>query len=277
MPELVQRTELGAFLRARREATDPASAGFAPGPRRRTPGLRREELAQLASLSVTWYTWIEQGRDISISHQVVESLARALRLSPSERAHLFTLAGLALPPAPPKPRCVDPLLSRLVRELHPKPAYVVNPWWDLLAYNDAYAELLGGLDQRAERERNILWLTFVEARGPGLFVDWAAEARALAGRLRVALARHPDDPRGRELLRGLEEASEMFRELWAEQSVSGFSPARKELRHPRHGRVDLDCLKLMDAQNEQQSLIVFLPAEETAEIAPTGHLAALPR
>ncbi|MEW2503745.1 helix-turn-helix domain-containing protein [Amycolatopsis sp. NPDC047767] len=222
MPELVQRTELGAFLRARREATDPASAGFAPGPRRRTPGLRREALAQLASLSVTWYTWIEQGRDISISHQVVESLARALRLSPSERAHLFTLAGLALPPAPPKPRCVDPLLSRLVRELHPKPAYVVNP-------------------------------------------------------LRVALARHPDDPRGRELLRGLEEASEMFRELWAEQSVSGFSPARKELRHPRHGRVDLDCLKLMDAQNEQQSLIVFLPAEETAEIAPTGHLAALPR
>ncbi|MEV7284720.1 helix-turn-helix transcriptional regulator [Streptomyces sp. NPDC093252] len=268
MSGAARRDELGSFLRARRRATDPVTAGFRPGPRRRTPGLRREELAQLSGLSVTWYTWIEQGRDIGVSRQVIESLARALRLAPAERAHLLTLAGLALPPVAPPSRTVDPLLRRLVRELHPRPAYVMNPWWDLLAYNEAYAELLGGLgglgglDQRPEGERNVLWITFVESRGSGLFVDWPGEARALVGQFRMALGRHPDDPRGPELLDSLRRASDVFGELWEEQTVSGFTSARKELRHLRDGRrLDLDYLKLADARNEQQSLIVFLPAE----------------
>ncbi|MFE2043818.1 helix-turn-helix transcriptional regulator [Streptomyces sp. NPDC059477] len=259
LSDLIQRAELGSFLRARREATDPRSAGFRPGPRRRTPGLRREELAQLSGLSVTWYTWIEQGRDISVSRQVIESLARALRLAPAERAHLLTLAGLALPPAAPGSRTVDPLLRRLVQELHPRPAYVMNPWWDLLTYNDGYAELLGGLDRRPEGERNVLWITFVESRGSGLFVDWAGEARSLVGQFRATPARYPDDPRGTELLHSLQRASGVFREWWDAQTVSGFTSSRKELRHPRDGRIDLDYLRLADAQNEQQSLIIFLP------------------
>ncbi|MER5794843.1 hypothetical protein [Streptomyces sp. NPDC001980] len=157
---------------------------------------------------------------------------------------------------------VDPLLERLVRELSPKPAYVMNPWWDLLAYNDAYAELLGGLDQRAADERNILWITFTESRGSGLFVDWLSEARSLAGQLRVALARYPDDPRGPALLESLLDSSDAFRALWDERSVSGFTSARKELRHPRLGRVDLDYLQLADAHDEKLSLIVFLPVQE---------------
>lgn len=261
MPDLVQRDELGAFLRARREATDPAAAGFRPGPRRRTPGLRREELAQLSGLSVTWYTWIEQGRDIGVSRQVIECLARALRLSTPERSHLLTLAGLALPPASALPRPVDPLLARLVRELSPKPAYVMNPWWDLLEYNDAYADLLGGLDRLPEHERNILRITFTESRGTGLFVDWPGEARALVGQFRASLARYPDDPRGPELLRSLRDASDVFGEMWDERTVSGFHSSHKNLRHPRLGDVDLDYLKLADAHDERQSLVVFLPRE----------------
>ncbi|MER7186789.1 hypothetical protein ABT404_46275 [Streptomyces hyaluromycini] len=161
------------------------------------------------------------------------------------------------------PAKVDPLLERLVRELFPKPAYVMNPWWDLLAYNDAYAELLGGLDRRAADERNILRITFAESRGSGLFVDWLGEARSLVGQLRVALARYPDDPRGPALLESLLNSSEAFRELWDERSVSGFTAARKELRHPRLGRIDLDCLKLSDAHDEKLSLTVFLPAQES--------------
>ncbi|MFJ6570588.1 helix-turn-helix transcriptional regulator [Streptomyces sp. NPDC091292] len=263
MTDLVQRDDLGAFLRARREATDPVSAGFRPGARRRTPGLRREETAQLAGLSVTWYTWIEQGRDISVSRQVIESLANALQLSPPERTHLFTLAGLALPPPAPRPRKVDPVLSRLVQELQPRPAYVMNSWWDLLVYNHSYAELLGGMNRRPEGERNILWITFIESRGSGLFVNWPAEARALVGQFRAMRAQYPDDPRGTELLASLRAASETFCELWDERTVSGFTSSRKELRHPRHGRIELDYLKLADAHDEQQSLIVFLPAENT--------------
>jgi transcriptional regulator with XRE-family HTH domain len=261
MSDLVQREELGGFLRSRREATDPLSAGFQPSTRRRTPGLRREELAQLAGLSVTWYTWIEQGRDISVSRQVIESLAGALRLSEPERAHLLTLAGLALPPSGPHPRTVNPLLSRLVQELSPRPSYVMTPWWDLLAYNEQYAELLGGLDQRPEGERNILWLTFTESRGSGLFVDWLGEARSLVGQFRMTLAQHPDDPRGPELLETMQKASETFCELWGEGGISGFTSSRKQLRHPRLGRIDHDYIKLADAHDEQQSLIVFLEAQ----------------
>ena len=172
MPDLVQRAELGAFLRARREATDPASVGVEPGPRRRTPGLRREELAQLSGLSVTWYTWLEQARDITVSRQVVNSLARALRLGPSERTHLFTLAGLALPAERRRPHPVDPLV-------------------------------------------------------------------------RAA------DPR--------------FLELWNEHGVAGFTSARKQLIHPELGRLNLDYSKLVVAGDEQQSLIVFFPADDTTE------------
>ncbi|WP_330292068.1 helix-turn-helix transcriptional regulator [Streptomyces sp. NBC_00576] len=265
MSDLVQREELGAFLRSRREATDPVSEGFQPGTRRRTPGLRREELAQLAGLSVTWYTWIEQGRDISVSRQVIESLATALRLTQPERAHLFTLAGLALPPSGPHPRKIDPLLERLVQELHPRPAYVMTPWWDLLAYNDGYAELLGGLDQRPEGERNILWLIFIESRGSELFVDWMGEARSLVGQFRATLAQYPDDPRGPELLKTMQEASDMFCELWDEGGISRFTSSRKKIRHPRLGRIDHDYVKLADAHDEQQSLIVFLEVERTDE------------
>jgi transcriptional regulator with XRE-family HTH domain len=262
MIDLVQRAELGSFLRARREATDPGSVGFEPGPRRRTPGLRREELAQLAGLSVTWYTWLEQGRDITVSRQVIQSLVLVLRLSAPERGHLYTLSGLVPPPERAEPHPIDGTLVRLVRELHPKPAYVMNQWWDLLVYNDAYAGLLGGLDQRPAAERNILWLTFTESRGAGLFVDWDGEARSLVGQLRVALARHPDDRRGVCLLRSLLAVDVKFRELWEEHTVSGFAAKHKRLCHPMVGRFDVDYVKLAGAEGAHESLVVFLPSDD---------------
>ena len=132
MTDMVQREELASFLRSRREGTDPVSVGLRPGPRRRTPGLRREELAQLSGISVTWYTWLEQGRHITVSREVIESLARVLRMTPPEREHLFTVAGQALPAQTVGPPDVDDTLRRLVQTLDPSPAFVVNPWWDLL-------------------------------------------------------------------------------------------------------------------------------------------------
>ena len=261
MADVVQRDELGAFLRAKREATDPVSVGFPRGQRRRTPGLRREELAQLAGVSVTWYTWLEQGRDISVSRQVIASLARVLRLSEHERAHLFTLGGLALPAPDPHPSAVDPTLERLVQVLHPHPAYIANPWWDLVAYNEAYAGLLGGLDRRRSAERNILWITFTESRGTGLFVDWESEARSLVGQLRVALAHYPNDPRGTELLNAMCDADAHFRRLWEEHTIGRFQSARKHLVHPTLGRIDLDYTKLTAVLDDQLSFIAFLPAD----------------
>ncbi|TQS43120.1 helix-turn-helix domain-containing protein [Cryptosporangium phraense] len=249
-------------MRARREATDPVAAGFPAGSRRRTPGLRREELAQLAGVSVTWYTWLEQARDITVSRQVIASLARVLELTAAERAHLYTLAELALPPSDPHPPTVDPTLQRLVDVLQPNPAYLTNPWWDLVAFNDAYASLLGGLEQRPPAERNILWITFTESRGAGLFVDWDSEARSLIGQFRVTLAQHPNDPRGAELLTTLRAADPYFRELWDEHSIGRFESARKRLVHPRAGRVDLDYTKLTAAADDQLFLVVFLPSDD---------------
>jgi transcriptional regulator with XRE-family HTH domain len=249
---VVQRAELGAFLRARREAGDPVAAGFGAGPRRRTPGLRREELAQLAGLSVTWYTWLEQARDISVSRPVVNSLARALGLTPAERAHLFTLAGLALPPAMRTQPVAEPMLARLADALNPHPAYVATPWWDVLACNDAYANLIGGIEARP----NVLWMMFTE---PGHVVDWETEARSMAGQFRAALGRHPDDPRGPELLEALLDVPS-FRELWAEHTVTEFESRRKRLRHPTLGRLDFDYTKLAAAADDRQFLVAFLPA-----------------
>jgi len=261
MSDIVQREELGSFLRSRREATTPVSVGLEPGPRRRTPGLRREELALLAGLSVTWYTWLEQGRDIAVSRQVMNSLARVLQLPPGERAHLFTLAGLAVPAdASPVPE-LDPLLARLVEEFLPKPAYVMNQWWDLLAYNAAYADFLGGLDHRPPAERNILWITFTESRGTGIFLDWAAEARSLVGQFRSHLAHHPDDPRGQELLHVMQASDPKFAELWDQHLVSGFTSSRKCLVHPELGQLQLDYVKLGVADDDHLAMIVFLPAD----------------
>jgi transcriptional regulator with XRE-family HTH domain len=261
LKDLVQRAELAAFLRARREAADPVSFGLQPGPRRRTPGLRREELAQLAGVSVTWYTWLEQARDISVSRQVIDSLARVLRLPPGDRAHLFTLAGLALPPGEPGPVELDVTLRRLVHELNPRPACVISLWWDLLGWNQAYAALIGGLDHRPPAERNSLWLTFTEDRSRGLFLDWTEEARQLLGQLRAHLARHPGDPRGPELVEALQAASPAFAELWREQQVRRFESSRKRFQHPELGRIDLDYVKLATADDDRQYLLAFLPAD----------------
>jgi transcriptional regulator with XRE-family HTH domain len=261
MPDMVQREELASFLRSRREATDPISVGLRPGPRRRTPGLRREELAQLSGISVTWYTWLEQGRRVSVSRQVIESLARVLRMTPAEREHLFTVAGLALPAHTAGPPEVDDTLRRLVETLDPNPALVVNPWWDVLAYNQVYSALHGGLDL-PPAERNVLWLFFTATPSRYLIINWLEEARQLVGQLRAHLAQHPGDPRGPELIATLVAASPKFAELWHEHTAARFRSYRKGYQHPSAGPLYLDYIKLAAASDDQQHLIVMLPADQ---------------
>jgi transcriptional regulator with XRE-family HTH domain len=256
---MVHRAELASFLRARREATDPVALGLNPGPRRRTPGLRREEVAQLSGVSVTWYTWLEQARDITVSRQVIDSLARVLRLPPEDRAHMFTLAGLVLPAESPVPPQVDGTLRRLTHELNPNPACVISVWWDLLVVNEAYAVMIGGLEHRPQPERNSLWLTFTGSQTRGLYVDWEDEARQLVDQLRIQLAQHPTDTRGPRLVENLQHASPQFAELWQEPPVRHFHSSRKRFRHPEAGRIDLDYIKL--ASDGDTYLIAFLPSD----------------
>jgi transcriptional regulator with XRE-family HTH domain len=262
MTDMVQREELASFLRSRREATDPVSVGVRPGPRRRTPGLRREELAQLSGISVTWYTWLEQGRRISVSREVIESLARVLRMTSPEREHLFTVAGLALPAQTVGPPEVDDTLRRLVQTLDPSPAFVVNPWWDLLTYNETYSFFHGGLDRRPPAERNVLWLFFGTDPARSVIVNWPDEARQLVGQLRARLAQYPGDPRGPELVAALTAASPKFAELWREHVTARFRSYRKRYQHPTVGLLSLDIIALTASSDDQQRLIVLLPADQ---------------
>jgi transcriptional regulator with XRE-family HTH domain len=263
MTDVIQRRDLANFLRSHRETLDPARVGIPPGGRRRTPGLRREEVALLAGVSVTWYTWLEQARDINVSRSVLGSVARALRLDETETAYVFTLAGL---PAPPKastaPPVADDMLRRLTMTLDPNPAYVLTRWWDVLAYNHAYSALAGGLDDMPKAQRNVLWLMFTDAALRRLIVDWEDEASRLAAQLRRQIANYPKDSRGRLLADALTDSSEDFRRIWAMNSVAKFHTARKRMKHPKIGRIELDYVKLQSAGEDQQ-VVVFLPADES--------------
>jgi transcriptional regulator with XRE-family HTH domain len=267
----VQASTLADFLRAKRETLDPATVGLPGGGRRRTPGLRREEVAMLAGVSVTWYTWLEQGRDISVSRQVLGGIASALRLDDEERRYLFTLGGAVAPmPTAVRPR-LDDMLRRLVDALDPRPAYVVTAWWDLLTYNRAYGVLAGDLDRVPQAEQNILWLMFTSPEMRRLFLDWDDEAARLVGQFRSHLAAFPEDPRGQELLQSLLAHDAGFARLWEANRVAGFSTARKSLQHRTAGRLELDFMKL-ESPDRNQHLIVFLPGDEQSAAKLPGLL-----
>jgi hypothetical protein len=218
----------------------------------------------LAGVSVTWYTWLEQGRDITVSRQVLDGVTRALRMDDAERGYVFELAGLAAPEiidVRPEP---DLLLQKLVLTLEPNPAYLVTAWWDLLAYNRAYSALAGDLDDVVEPEQNVLWLMLTDPCMKRLFARWEDEAERLVGQFRTKLAHHPKDPRGRQLERALRQSAPDFPRLWDRNTVSRFHPARKRFRHPAVGSLELDYVKLQSAADGQQ-VIVFLPADARSE------------
>ena len=186
MENVTQRELLARFLRSRRELLRPEEVGIEPGMRRRTPGLRREEVAQMSGVSVTWYTWLEQGRKITVSGQVLEGLVRALRLSVAERRHLYTLAGVALShDSSPPPAVVSPTLQALVDTLDPNPAHVTNMWWDLMTYNRGYERLVGGLDDLPDDQRNSIWLLFTRPSMRTLLVDWKRETQDILGQFQT--------------------------------------------------------------------------------------------
>lgn len=261
MVDRAHREQLATFLRSRRERLAPADAGLVAGPRRRTPGLRREEVAQLSGVSHTWYTWLEQGRDITVSRQVIDSLARALQLPAAERRHLFALADEPLP-ADLAPTPVSPTLQRLVDALDPHPAYLLSPCWDLLAWNAAEAGLIGDPARLPAAERNILWLLFTDPAMRQLLVDWRGEAQRLLAQYRAVAGQHAGDPRFETLTTALSAASDDFRRWWDRHDIAGFQPARKQFDHPRLGRLTLDYVKLAAVDAPDIKLVTYLPTDD---------------
>ncbi|MFF8313539.1 helix-turn-helix transcriptional regulator [Streptomyces lydicus] len=272
MADQQRRRCLAEFLRSRRERLTPEEAGILAGPRRRTPGLRREEVAQLSGVSVTWYTWLEQARDITVSRQVLTSLARALMLSSIERRHLFALAGVPLPEQPPG-RGPGPALQRLVDALEPHPAYLLDANWDLVGWNRAEAGLIGDPGQLEPAERNLLWLVFMDPALRTLMVDWEGQAQNLVAQFRADARARFGDPRFERLTGGLREASAEFRGWWEAHDIADFGSNRRQFRHPWVGRLTFDYVKLAAMDAPGVKLFACMPAD--AETA--GKLPALQR
>jgi transcriptional regulator with XRE-family HTH domain len=235
------RRELAEFLKARRTRVRPEDVGLEPGPRRRVPGLRREELALLAGVSSDYYQRMEQGRDVRPSEQVLDALARALSFSAEETRHLHTLAAAARKPVrrrPRPPEVVPPTTLRLLRTMT-APAVVVGRHLDVLAWNPLADALLGGLTALPRRARNMLWLLLQ----PGVDLtcpDRAATVGELTAMLRTAVAADPGHPRALELVGELAVHSVEFRTLWGRHDIEETTRGRMRVVHPLVGELSLD-------------------------------------
>ncbi|MFE7297225.1 helix-turn-helix transcriptional regulator [Streptomyces sp. NPDC057579] len=262
--DAVRRAELAAFLRSRRERITPEQVGLPRGTRRRTPGLRREEVAHLGAVGVTWYTWLEQGRDIHVSPQVLDAVARALLLDRAERSHLFALAG-AVDPLPGK-ECtgVPRALREIVDGLAPYPAVVQNSRFDIVAHNAAYGKLMCDLDTLPLEDRNCMWLVFTHPGWRELLVDWEATARTMTAKFRASMAEHIAEPAWKALVARLAEASPEFREIWAQHEVERTAGAVKVFRHPVVGLLQLTGTNLWLGPNTGPKVLTYTPVDEVS-------------
>ncbi|MFJ3926694.1 helix-turn-helix transcriptional regulator [Streptomyces sp. NPDC090022] len=257
-------TSLSDFLRTRRARLHPQDIGLPDyGGRRRVSGLRREEVAQLAGVSVDYYTRMEQGRVPHPSDSVLDALARALRLTEDERTHLRHLAGPrrtvrpAAGRAPAPPQRVRPMLRRLLDELRDVPAVVMGRRMDILAWNAAAGALFGDYGALAPAERNIARITFLDPASRALFGDWEGCARENVAYLHLEAGRHPDDPRLAQLIGELSLRSERFRTWWAQHPVQDKTSGTKLYHHPVVGDLELSYETLRAADDTEQALITY--------------------
>jgi transcriptional regulator with XRE-family HTH domain len=272
-----QERRLGSYLRDRRGKLDPASFGFPPG-RRRTPGLRREEVAQRANISPTWYTWLEQGRGGAPSAEVLDRIARALMLTETEREHLFLL-GLGRPPEARyrQGEGVTPRLQRVLDVLEPTPALIRTATWDVVAWNRAATVMLTDYAAAPPEQRNMLRFMFLDPRMRAAHDDWKSVARFVVSAFRVEAARAGAAAEVQPLVDELSGASPEFKAMWDEGAVlPGHSEAVKRIRHPALGEIAFEYSAFAVDGRPDLSLLIYNPVAE-ADAAKIAAMAGTPR
>jgi transcriptional regulator with XRE-family HTH domain len=269
----VRRDELRAFLRSRRARVSPADVGLPDeGARRRTPGLRREELAALAGVGVSWYTWLEQGRDIHPSPEVLDALARALRLDTAERATLFALARTELPlpsaaAADGGPDDDRAVLVRLVEALHPTPAYLLGPMTRILAWNPTASALFGSPDHLSPERRSLLWMLLVDPGEARYNPGREGTARNMVARFRSEYAQHAGEPAYEQFIAELRERSPWFVEWWGEHEVNDTQRGTKTIEHPTLGTLRLHHAQTVPTGAPELRLTIYAPADAATRVA----------
>lgn len=261
-----RRAELADFLRTRRARLHPEQFGLSTPGRRRTPGLRREEVAELAGIGVSWYTWLEQGRDITVSEQVLESLARILQLESEERRHLFVLARGMVPVADERSEIISPPpgLQAVLDALGRNPAYLVDHRFNLVAWNESACSVFGDFSLLSERERNRIWYMFVHPLSRQLFVDWEQAAYHAVMNFRAAYDQYIGDAWFEHFLTDLQQESPEFRTLWAQHNVEVACSfyQEKELNHPQVGRLFLSSTVLIVPVDPPLQMVTFTPCSQ---------------
>lgn len=254
--------ELGAFLRSRRARLDPADLGF-PTSRRRTPGLRREELASLAGVTVSWLAKLEQGRAHGVSADVLEAIGRALRLDPTEQRHLLSLAGFQTTDVEAGPVAVTAALQALVDQLHPSPAYLLDRAWYMVAWNEAEAALFPSLRNHTHDTPHLLDLVFCDDDLSRLMADHDAELIRLVAQFRLHRAAWPNDPAIEAVVDRLTAQSGRFTQLWTAGDVAPFNTTRRIFDHPVAGRLELDHHRLAVLDQPGMQLVVYTSNDGT--------------
>ncbi|HZZ31794.1 MAG TPA: helix-turn-helix transcriptional regulator [Phenylobacterium sp.] len=260
---LATESPLGAYLKDRRTRLDPLALGF-PGERRRTPGLRREEVAQRANISPTWYTWLEQGRGGAPSADVLERIARALMLTDVEREHLFLL-GLGRPPEARyrKNEGVTPRLQRVLDALDPTPALIRTATWDVIAWNRAATVMFVDYATLPPNQRNMLRFLFVDPRARASHYDWDSVARFVLGAFRLDAARAGAAADMEPLVEDLNRLSPEFRAMWHEaEGPIAHGEAVKHIRHPVLGPLAFEYSAFAVDGRTDLSLLVYNPATQ---------------
>jgi transcriptional regulator with XRE-family HTH domain len=265
---VIRRNELAAFLRSRRERVTPEDVGLPGGSRRRTAGLRREEVAQLAGVGVTWYTWLEQGRPIRASVQVLEAVARTLRLDTTERQHLLRLAEA---PDTASPDHGSPLLRPQIQVvldgLNPMPASVMTERFDILAWNAAYAALFPRTAETPSAERNTLLQCFTWPGCCSVLGNRDEQRAAMVAQLRGGYGHHVGDPAWTGFIRRMEAASPEFAAMWAAQDVAQPAYHAKVFRHPLYPRLEMTSTSFAVQSAPGTRMVVCTPDNEATRAA----------
>jgi transcriptional regulator with XRE-family HTH domain len=256
----IRRHELSDFLRTRRARISPAGIGFPAAHRRRTPGLRREEVAQLAGMSATWYTWLEQRRPISVSPGMLDNLARVLQLNPIERVQLFRLARRE--PAidsTPRRETVSPRFQRMLDQSDIMPSFVMGRRWDVLGWNRAVRAFFLDFEQIPPDERNIVWLFFTHPGLRSLLVDWSTRAQDTLARFRADYGRYAGDSHFVQLVDRLNAVSPEFAQWWPRHDVLPMSEGCAQYNHPLVGRMVVDHMTFSVVDNPELRVFAWLP------------------
>lgn len=272
-----RRAELGRFLKARRARLSPQDVGLPPGARRRTAGLRREEVALLAGVGLSWYTWLEQGRPINASSQVLDAVARTLRLDGAERWHLYRLAE-AMPLRSWAAAAVVPeAVSEVLRSLDPLPAVLVNDRFDVIESNDAHEEMFFDWHSLPCVHKNLLWCAVTEPRARQMYLNYDQEIPHMVARLRAAYGQHVGDPEWEEDIRRLAGLSQEFAGLWARHEVAGPGERLRRFVHPVAGQMAFRVTELDVPAVQDLRIAVYTPLDNaTRRLLPCTRKPAAP-